>query len=146
MDRGAYAKLSQDDDPVESEARNQGASPRDEGLRIDYVLVYETCQEEEDEQEHKKKEAEKLENLRRSYEKRLEKKGLIIRQDSITVKKVFLVWNVNCLAAVVRPLMNVHFADLIQCFSLFIYYFISRSLACHCHFRHLRKFSVTELG
>ncbi|CAH3023703.1 unnamed protein product [Porites evermanni] len=87
MDRGAYAKLSQDDDPVEPEARNQGAYPRDEGLRIDYVLVYETCKEEENEHEHKKKEAEKLENLRRSYEKGLEKKGLIIRQDSITVKK-----------------------------------------------------------
>ncbi|XP_073246444.1 anoctamin-4-like isoform X2 [Porites lutea] len=87
MDRGVYAKLSQDDDPVEPEARNQGAYPRDEGLRIDYVLVYETCKEEENEHEHKKKEAEKLENLRRSYEKGLEKKGLIIRQDSITVKK-----------------------------------------------------------
>lgn len=91
MDRGAYVKLSQDDDPVEPEARNPGAYPRDEGLRIDYVLVYETCKEEENEHEHKKKEAEKLENLRRSYEKGLEKKGLIIRQDSITVKKVFSV-------------------------------------------------------
>ena len=100
MDRGTYTELSQNDVPVELEAKNapltepsgcQEAYPRDEGLLTDYVLVYETCKEEEEKDQETKKEAETLANLRRSYEKRLQKKGLILQRKTVTADKVFLI-------------------------------------------------------
>lgn len=101
MDKGTYAKLSQNDVQVELEAKNaplstepsvdKEAYPRDEGFLIDYVLVYETCKEEEEKDQETKKEAETLAKLRRSYEKRLQKKGLILQHKTITADKVFLI-------------------------------------------------------
>lgn len=99
MDRGTYTKLSQNDVQVELEAKNPPltlpsvgpeANQRDEGLLIDYVLVYETCKEEEEKDQESKKEAEALAKLRRSYEKRLQKNGLILQHKTITADKVFL--------------------------------------------------------
>ncbi|XP_068760659.1 anoctamin-4-like [Montipora capricornis] len=96
MDRGAYSKLEQNDIPMEMEAENAPTTePFDDkvpypsvgGRRIDYVLVYETCKEKEDEDEETKQEAETREKSRRFFEKRLQKKGLVLRRESIIAQK-----------------------------------------------------------
>lgn len=48
--------------------------------KIDYVLVYERCQEKENKDEEAKEKAEKLEDMRRSFEASLESAGLVIER------------------------------------------------------------------
>ena len=98
MDRGAYSRLQQVDSPpemesetvalTESSAYDESSHPNIDGRRIDYVLVYETCKEKEDEDEETKQEAQTQEKSRRFYEKHLQKKGLILRHESIIAEKV----------------------------------------------------------
>lgn len=95
MDRGTYSELNQNDVPVELEAENvplteseaEKTYPREGERRIDYVLVYETCKEKEEDEDTKKKAA-TLARSRRSYEKRLQKKGLVLQRESVVVEKV----------------------------------------------------------
>lgn len=98
MERGAYSRLQQVDSPpemdsetvalTESSAYDASSYPTIDGRRIDYVLVYETCKEKEDEDEETKQEAQTREKSRRFYERRLQKKGLILRHESIIAEKV----------------------------------------------------------
>ena len=96
MDRGTYSELNQNDVPVELEAENAPltessagkAYPAEGGNRIDYVLVYETCKENEEKDEETKKEAAALTKSRKFYEKRLQKKGLVLRHESILAEQV----------------------------------------------------------
>lgn len=61
---------------------NQGGSNQ----RIDYVLVYETSHDDESRDEESAAEAERLERLRTSFEKQLEKEGLILQQRTRDIK------------------------------------------------------------
>lgn len=96
MDRGTYSELNQNDVPVQLEGENvpltesspETTYPREGGGRIDYVLVYETCQEKEEEDDETKKEAAKRARVRRFYEKRLQKKGLVLQHESVIAEKV----------------------------------------------------------
>lgn len=96
MDRGTYSELNQNDVPVQLEGENvpltesspETTYPREGGGRIDYVLVYETCQEKEEEDDETKKEAAKRVRVRRFYEKRLQKKGLVLQHQSVIAEKV----------------------------------------------------------
>ena len=57
-------------------------------LRIDYVLVYETSQDDESRDEESAAEAERLSLLRTSFEKQLEKQGLVLQhRTSVTQVK-----------------------------------------------------------
>lgn len=97
MERGAYSRLQQVDSRpemdsetvalTESSAYDASSYPTIDGRRIDYVLVYETCKEKEDEDEETKQEAQTREKSRRFYERRLQKKGLILRHESIIAEK-----------------------------------------------------------
>ena len=101
MDRGSYSELSQTDGSIqgvelevsisplaESPADESSTSNRDHERRTDYVLVYETCKEKDEKDEESKKEAEALAQSRRSFERRLQKKGLILLHETVIAEKV----------------------------------------------------------
>ena len=102
MDRGAYLELSQTDTPepveigaettplTESLADKASISDVDHSRRIDYVLVYETCKERDEEDDEAKKKAKTLAGSRRSFERRLQKKGLSLQHDSVIAEQVQL--------------------------------------------------------
>ena len=102
MDRTAYSQLSQTDAPDTVELDVEKApltetltdkgyiSDGDHSRRIDYVLVYETCKEKEEKDDDAKKDAKTLARSRRSFEKRLQKKGLVLQHDSVIAEKVQL--------------------------------------------------------
>lgn len=48
--------------------------------KVDYVLVYERCEEKENEDEESKEKAQKLEGMRTAFEESLKKAGLIIER------------------------------------------------------------------
>ena len=114
MDRGAYSELNQNDVPVELEAENvplaesSAQYPSDRGKRIDYVLVYETCKEKEEEDEDAKEEAAKLARLRRFYEKRLQKKGLILQHERIVAEQVNVLSLLSYLCCAIDLLASNH--------------------------------------
>lgn len=100
MDRGSYSELSQTDGSIqgvelevsisplaESPADESSTSNRDHERRTDYVLVYETCKEKDEKDEESKKEAEALAQSRRSFERRLQKKGLILQHETVIAEK-----------------------------------------------------------
>ena len=102
MDRSTYSELSQTDVPdtveldvekvplSESLTDTEGyISDGDHSRRIDYVLVYETCKEKEEKDDDAKKDAKTLARSRRSFERRLQKKGLVLQHDSVIAEKVF---------------------------------------------------------
>lgn len=102
MDRGAYSELNQTDVPekvelepetaplTESSADKAYIGDVDHSKRIDYVLVYETCKEKDKKDDEAKKEAKALARARRSFERRLQKKGLVLQHDSVIAEKVSL--------------------------------------------------------
>lgn len=102
MDRSAYSELSQTDanETVELDAENARStesstdkaylSDGDHSRRIDYVLVYETCKEKDEKDDDARKDAKTLAQSRRSFEKRLRKKGLVLQHDSVIAEKVQL--------------------------------------------------------
>ena len=102
MDRSAYSELSQTDVPetieldVEKAPLTESSTDKvyigdfDHSRRIDYVLVYETCKEKDEKDDDAKKEAKTLARSRRSFEKRLQKKGLVLQNDSVIAEKVQL--------------------------------------------------------
>ena len=56
--------------------------------RTDYVLVYETCQANESTDEEPAAEAARLASLRTTFEKQLEKQGLILQRQTRVVQMV----------------------------------------------------------
>lgn len=56
--------------------------------KIDYVLVYERCQEKENKDEEDKEKAEKLEAMRQAFEASLESAGLLIERKEHTLPQV----------------------------------------------------------
>ena len=102
MDRSAYSELSQTDvretfeldiekaPLTESSTDKAYIGDGDHSKRIDYVLVYETCKEKDEKDDDAKKEAKTSARSRRSFEKRLQKKGLILQHDSVIAEKVQL--------------------------------------------------------
>ena len=58
------------------------------GRRTDYVLVYETCQENESTDEELAAEVVRLASLRTTFEKQLEGQGLILRRQTRVVRTV----------------------------------------------------------
>ena len=102
MDRGAYSELTQTDVPETVELEEEKApltesstdkayiGDGDRRRRIDYVLVYETCKVKDEKDDDAKKEAKTLARSRRSFEKRLQKKGLVLQHDSVIAEKVQL--------------------------------------------------------
>lgn len=102
MDRSTYSELSQTDVPntfeldvekaplTESLTDKAYISDGDHSRRIDYVLVYETCKEKEEKDDDAKKDAKTLARSRRSFERRLQKKGLVLQHDSVIAEKVQL--------------------------------------------------------
>ena len=56
--------------------------------KIDYVLVYERCQEKEDKDNEAKEKADKLEGMRKSFEASLESAGLVIERKEHTLPQV----------------------------------------------------------
>lgn len=56
--------------------------------KIDYVLVYERCQEKESEDDEAREKAEKLEDMRKSFEASLESAGLVIEHKEHTLPQV----------------------------------------------------------
>jgi len=102
MDRSAYSELSQTDVTetveldvekaplTESSTDKAYISDGDYSRRIDYVLVYETCKEKDEKDDDAKKDAKTLTRSRRSFEKRLQKKGLVLQHDSVIAEKVQL--------------------------------------------------------
>lgn len=102
MDRSAYSELSQTDVTetveldvekaplTESSTDKAYISDGDYSRRTDYVLVYETCKEKDEKDDDAKKDAKTLTRSRRSFEKRLQKKGLVLQHDSVIAEKVQL--------------------------------------------------------
>ena len=102
MDRGAYSELNQTDVPekvelapvtaplTESSADKAYIGDVDQSKRIDYVLVYETCKEKDQKDDEAMKEAKALARARRSFERRLQKKGLVLQHDSVIAEQVSL--------------------------------------------------------
>lgn len=100
--RGAYSELNQTDVPetVELEAEEAPLtepsadkayiSDVDLSKRIDYVLVYETCKEKDEKDDEAKKKAKTLARSRRSFERRLQKKGLVLQHDTVIAEQVKL--------------------------------------------------------
>ena len=78
---------------------NQGGSNQ----RIDYVLVYETSHDDESRDEESAAEAERLERLRTSFEKQLEKEGLILQQRTRDIKVRCMH---GCLNSIQWPLLH----------------------------------------
>lgn len=87
----SYKKAPNDGDVllemVEPSFHAKGSEPKGMYLedagpnkKIDYVLVYERCQEKENKDEEAKEKAEKLEDMRRSFEASLESAGLVIER------------------------------------------------------------------
>ena len=105
MDRGAYSELSQTDVLLETEnealaksstAKSYNISDgqdggRDHSRRIDYALVFETCKEKDEKDDETKKEAKGLARARRSFERRLQKKGLVLQRESVIAEQVLLI-------------------------------------------------------
>ena len=103
MDQGVYTEVNQTDqgkdiDTIEllTEAKpsvetvdGTYLTDGDQKKRIDYVLVYETCKEKEGKDEDAKNEANTLARFRRSFERRLQKKGLEVKHQRILVEKVW---------------------------------------------------------
>lgn len=56
--------------------------------RTDYVLVYETCQENESTDEESAAEVARLASLRTTFEKQLEEQGLILQRQTRVVQTV----------------------------------------------------------
>ena len=100
MDRGSYSELSQTDVPqgveleveyaplTESSADKSHISDGDQRRRIDHVLVYETCKEKDEKDDESKKKAKALARSRRSFERRLQKKGLVLQRESVIAERV----------------------------------------------------------
>lgn len=88
----SYTKTPEDEDVilemVEPSFRGKGGEEtiglyfeRDGAKKkIDYVLVYERCQEKEDKDEESREDAEKAENMRKAFEASLESAGLLIER------------------------------------------------------------------
>ncbi|KAJ7340384.1 Anoctamin-4 [Desmophyllum pertusum] len=101
VDRGAYSELSQTDVPLETESEALAKSSTaksynisdgqdgggDHSRRIDYVLIFETCKEKDEKDDETKKEAEGLARARRSFERRLQKKGLVLQRESVIAEQ-----------------------------------------------------------
>ena len=64
------------------------ASDGETAHRNDYVLVFETSQEEESRDEESVAQAEKLALARTHFEKELEKQGLLLQRRSVVIQKV----------------------------------------------------------
>ena len=91
----AYTRLSQDEDDLELELKEQatsepkgiyfcrdGAEPK---KRIDYVLVYETNHQDDDSDDS---EQHRLQTLRQVFEDNLRKAGLLIQHDEFSLPEV----------------------------------------------------------
>lgn len=97
----SYTKTPEDEDVtlemVEPSIKPRGGGQEAVGLyfersgskkKIDYVLVYERCQEEEDEDEESRAKSEKLEEMRKAFETSLDKAGLLVERVERTCSKV----------------------------------------------------------
>lgn len=60
------------------------------GHKIDYVLVYERCPEDEEKDDEKAKKAEEHEEKREAFEKALEEEGLLIEREERISSQVYL--------------------------------------------------------
>lgn len=74
---------SKDGKPTGLHLEDAGANKK-----IDYVLVYERCQEKENKDEEDKEKAEKHEGMRRAYEASLESAGLLLERKEHTLPQV----------------------------------------------------------
>ena len=65
--------------------------------RIDYVLVYETCEEKENEDEESQKKAKDLDDQRKAFESSIESEGLILDHTDVISPQVSqsrsITWN-----------------------------------------------------
>ena len=96
----SYTKTPEDEDVilemVEPSFRGKGGEEtiglyfeRDGAKKkIDYVLVYERCQEKEDKNEESRQDAEKAKNMRKAFEASLESAGLLIERVERQCSKV----------------------------------------------------------
>ena len=95
----SYTKAPDDGDilleMVEPSFQAKGSEPKglyleDAGTnrKIDYALVYERCQEKENEDAEAKEQAEKLEGMRKSFEVSLENAGLVLERKEHTLPQV----------------------------------------------------------
>ena len=90
----AYTMLSQDEDDVELELREQSAPRESKGIyfsddsepkkRIDYVLVYETNQDDDSDDS----EQSRMKTLRQEFEGSLRKAGLLMKNVELFLSKV----------------------------------------------------------
>ena len=97
----SYTKTPEDED-VTLEMVEPSIKPKSDGdgtvglyfersgskKKIDYVLVYERCQEKEDEDEESRAKSEKLEEVRKAFETSLDKAGLLVERVERTCSKV----------------------------------------------------------
>lgn len=90
----AYTKLSQDEEALELDLREQPSNEargiyfRDDAeskKRIDFVIVYETNT---DDISNDSEQSTKLENLRNAFENNLRKAGILIEYDEVSLPEV----------------------------------------------------------
>ena len=92
----AYTRLSQDEDDLELQLKEQSTS-EPKGIyfcrdgtepkkRIDYVLVYETNHDDDDDSDDS--EQHRLQTLRQAFEDNLRKAGLLIQHDEFFLPEV----------------------------------------------------------
>lgn len=88
--KAVHTRKATDEDDVllEMEGKNGNISDKPIGLyfdsgghKIDYVLVYERCPEDEEKDDEDAKKAEEHEEKREAFEKALEEEGLLIERD-----------------------------------------------------------------
>lgn len=95
----AYTKTTEDGDILlnmvepsfhSKQTETKGLYLDDAGSRkkIDYVLVYERCEEKENKDEEAKEEANKHEEMRRAYEESLANAGLILERSECISSQV----------------------------------------------------------
>lgn len=98
MSQAPFTRLLEDDEENELDSINfstddnrglyLSAGAGEPRRRTDYVLVYDTCQENESVDEESAAEAERLKSLRTTFEKNLERQGLILQRKTRVVQKV----------------------------------------------------------
>ena len=110
----SYTKTPEDED-VTLEMVEPSIKPKSDGdgavglylersgskKKIDYVLVFERCQEKEDEDEESRAKSEKLEEVRKAFETSLDKAGLLVERVERTCSKVSTTWRMSQLWRVI---------------------------------------------
>ena len=87
MSKIPFTRLSNEEEENELDSVNFSTDDNS-SRRTDYVLVYETCQEDESIDEERAAEVARLASLRTTFEKQLEEQGLILQRQTRVAQMV----------------------------------------------------------